>query len=381
MIFTSRYDRRFPQLVSKCRGRARHPPPHFRLGSRRRSRRPSSSGRRAHRPASRTTRPERGQPQRSVFGWDPSHFHGGSLMDPCFPTRSRGRGPRPAKKRGTRRGWRRDRAGRWGPAWLEAEAGAAGGMAVLDFRSPMRFGAPPRGLVLSGLLFSSAALAAPACAPGANDYTGRSPRAAAPAANAGSLDFALAASPRGGAGRAAKGVRWRSAPCSRRMAASSPRSPARRRRDAEIRYADGNGREGEDRTKTRPGTSRSSSHAVRKMADGLMPTDADPRPVGQAFLPARRASSAPQRSASGQDQAHAKEGEAAQAILDFDLKGLPSIPGAPIIPTLTAAWSGSSRRACKDAAPAAPGAPATRRLTPCTPVTIGVPVTALAGSS
>jgi serine protease Do len=111
-----------------------------------------------------------------------------------------------------------------------------------------------------------------------------------------------------------------------------------------------------------------------KWLDGLMPTDADPTGVDlKAFLPKAGKLGPSAVGLKGRVEAHGKEGESLTNVLDFDLKGLPSIPGAPII-NPDGRVVGILAKACKDAAPADKAKAAT-----CNPITIGVPVTALRG--
>lgn len=120
-----------------------------------------------------------------------------------------------------------------------------------------------------------------------------------------------------------------------------------------------------------------------KWLDGLMPTDADPTGVDlKAFLPKAGKLGPSAVGLKGKVEAHAKEGDALANVLDFDLKGLPGIPGAPII-NPDGRVVGILAKACKDAAPPTPlaaEAPDPKAKPPtCTPITIGVPVSALRG--
>jgi serine protease Do len=129
-----------------------------------------------------------------------------------------------------------------------------------------------------------------------------------------------------------------------------------------------------------------------KWLDGLMPTDADPAAPGlQAFLPLKNKLSAIPLALKGKVDAHDKAGDTLANVLDLDFKGLPGIPGAPLI-------NGDGRvvgvlvHACKDAgtdktiiistdkpaeADAKPDPKAKAAV--CTPVTVGAPVPALRG--
>lgn len=118
-----------------------------------------------------------------------------------------------------------------------------------------------------------------------------------------------------------------------------------------------------------------------KWLDGLMPTDADPTGLSlQAFLPKAGKLGPTAVGLKGKVEAHGKEGEPLSNVLDFDLKGLPSIPGAPII-NPDGRVIGILAKACKDAAPAEADKSEAKdgkaKAPACNPVTIGVPVTAL----
>ncbi|MBX3228493.1 MAG: PDZ domain-containing protein [Labilithrix sp.] len=117
-----------------------------------------------------------------------------------------------------------------------------------------------------------------------------------------------------------------------------------------------------------------------KWTDGLMPTDADPSGVDiKAFLPKAGKMGANLVAIKGRAEAHAKDGDALNNVLDLDLKGLPSVPGAPLI-NPDGKVVGVLVRACKDAAPEKPEKPDPKAKAPaCTPITIGAPVPALRG--
>lgn len=114
--------------------------------------------------------------------------------------------------------------------------------------------------------------------------------------------------------------------------------------------------------------------------DGLMPTDVDPTGVDiKAFLPKAGKMAANLIAIKGKVEAHAKEGDALNNVLDLDLKGLPGIPGAPLI-NPDGRVVGVLVKACKDAAPTPPETPDPKAKPPaCTPVSIGAPVAALRG--
>lgn len=128
--------------------------------------------------------------------------------------------------------------------------------------------------------------------------------------------------------------------------------------------------------------------------DGLLPTDADPTGLDiKAFLP-RAGKLAPSGLAlKGRTDARSKEGDALRNALDLDLKGIPGIPGAPVIDP-NGRVVGLLVRACKDSPQAeraaaeraakpeeatSKGPDAGAKAPPCAPITIGAPVAALRG--
>ncbi len=120
-----------------------------------------------------------------------------------------------------------------------------------------------------------------------------------------------------------------------------------------------------------------------KWADGLMPTDADPTGLQlKAFLPKGGKLAAAGINLKGRTDVRTKEGEPLPSVLDLDLKGIPGIPGAPLLDP-NGKVVGVLVRACKDSGQAPPKANAdaggTAATPPCTPVTIGAPVKALRG--
>ena len=120
-----------------------------------------------------------------------------------------------------------------------------------------------------------------------------------------------------------------------------------------------------------------------KWLDGLMPTDADPSGVEiKAFLPKAGKLAASGINLKGRTDARAKEGEPLSNVLDLDLKGIPGIPGAPLLDP-NGKVVGVLVRACK-----APPEEATEKqkladgkapAPQCAPITIGAPVKALRG--
>jgi serine protease Do len=141
-----------------------------------------------------------------------------------------------------------------------------------------------------------------------------------------------------------------------------------------------------------------------KWLDGLMPTDADPTGVEiKAFLPKAGKLTASGINLKGRTDARTKEGDPLRSVLDLDFKGIPGIPGAPLLDP-NGKVVGVVARACKDTSPAdaeKADKPETGKLPAqvmersedqagsarggalrgpqCSPITIGVPVTALRG--
>jgi serine protease Do len=119
-----------------------------------------------------------------------------------------------------------------------------------------------------------------------------------------------------------------------------------------------------------------------KWLDGLMPTDADPMGVElKAFLPRAGKLSGVGVGVKGRTDARAKEGEPLKAVYDLDLKGVPGIPGAPLLDP-NGRVVGMIVKACK-----AESSPKTSenadkpsdKPPPCAPITVGLPVPALRG--
>jgi serine protease Do len=123
-----------------------------------------------------------------------------------------------------------------------------------------------------------------------------------------------------------------------------------------------------------------------KWLDGLVPTDTDPTGLDiKAFLPKAGKLSGVGIGLKGRTDARSKEGDALRSVFDLDLKGIPGIPGAPLVEP-GGKVVGVLVRACKEvvesaekggaqAAVAAAGAD----KNPCAPITIGAPVSALRG--
>ena len=120
-----------------------------------------------------------------------------------------------------------------------------------------------------------------------------------------------------------------------------------------------------------------------KWLDGLMPTDADPSgPELKAFLPKAGKLAASGINLKGRTDARTKEGNPLPRVLDLDLKGIPGIPGAPLLDP-NGKVVGVLVRACKDTGtPAEKPEKAGSGKAPapqCSPITIGAPVAALRG--
>jgi serine protease Do len=106
--------------------------------------------------------------------------------------------------------------------------------------------------------------------------------------------------------------------------------------------------------------------------DGLVPTDADPSNGDlKAFLPKGNKLAATPVAFKGRTDAKSKEGDALKSVMDIDLKGATSVPGAPVLDP-NGKVLGVLVRACKD-----PGPDSKAPANTCTPITIGAPVYAL----
>lgn len=124
-----------------------------------------------------------------------------------------------------------------------------------------------------------------------------------------------------------------------------------------------------------------------KWLDGLMPTDADPTGLEiKAFLPKAGKLGASLIGLKGKTDARTKEGDPLRSVLDLDFKGIPGIPGAPLLDP-NGKVVGVVVRACKDTPAAAAASQEKDKATdkdakpaaapPCAPITIGAPVVAL----
>lgn len=107
-----------------------------------------------------------------------------------------------------------------------------------------------------------------------------------------------------------------------------------------------------------------------KWHDGLSPTNADPSGVLKAFVPKGGKLAATDIQLKGRIDARAKGGDRLPGVLDLDLRGIPGVPGAPLLGP-NGKVVGVLVRACKDSGEA----PAP----PCAPITVGAPVKALRG--
>jgi serine protease Do len=110
--------------------------------------------------------------------------------------------------------------------------------------------------------------------------------------------------------------------------------------------------------------------------DGLMPTDLDPTGLDlKAFLPRAGKLAGVGVALKGRTDARGREGDLLRSVLDLDFKGLPGIPGAPLL-NPDGKVVGMVVKACK--APKDGDKPSDKP-SPCTPITIGAPVPALRG--
>jgi serine protease Do len=113
-----------------------------------------------------------------------------------------------------------------------------------------------------------------------------------------------------------------------------------------------------------------------KWLEGLVPTDVDPQNIQlQAFLPKGIKLGPALIAYKGRVDAHSKDGDPLKSALDLDLKGIPAIPGAPIIDP-GGHVVGVMVKACKDAADAA-AKPDAKPV--CNPINVAAPVYALRG--
>lgn len=123
-----------------------------------------------------------------------------------------------------------------------------------------------------------------------------------------------------------------------------------------------------------------------KWLDGLMPTDVDPQGLElKAFLPKNGKLAATNVAFKGRVDARSKEGDPLRSVLDVDVKGAPSVPGAPVLEP-NGRVVGILVKACKDAGEApkdegkeAKDANAKAKAPACTPQVIAAPVYALRG--
>ncbi len=164
--------------------------------------------------------------------------------------------------------------------------------------------------------------------------------------------------------------------------------------DPEVRYADGSVVKAKIGHKDKGWDLALLIPQTGKWLDGLVPTDADPGSSElKAFLPKAGKLAAAGVGLKGRTDATSKEGEPLRSVLDIDLKGSPSVLGAPVLDP-SGKVVGVLVRACKDtSAPAAGGgaAPATESAPKdanktaakdaphCAPITVGAPVYALRG--
>lgn len=116
--------------------------------------------------------------------------------------------------------------------------------------------------------------------------------------------------------------------------------------------------------------------------DGLVPTDADPSNAElKAFLPKAGKLAASGVGLKGRTDATSKEGDRLESVLDLDLKGSPSVLGAPVLDP-NGKVVGVLVRACKESPATAEGTPkdgkpAAKAAPTCSPITVAAPVYAL----
>jgi serine protease Do len=111
--------------------------------------------------------------------------------------------------------------------------------------------------------------------------------------------------------------------------------------------------------------------------DGLTPTDADPANGElKAFLPKGAKLAAMPVSFKGRTDAKSKEGDPLKSVIDLDFKGIPSVPGAPLLDA-NGRVLGVLVKACKDTGGADDSKKAAAPAPACTPITIAAPVYAL----
>ncbi len=109
-----------------------------------------------------------------------------------------------------------------------------------------------------------------------------------------------------------------------------------------------------------------------KWLEGLVPTTADPSVVElRAYLPNHGRLELSPLTYKGRVDAVAKDGTALKSALDLDAKGLPTVPGAPVLDP-NGKVTGVFVRACKSSEGDAP-----KKAPKCTPTTVAAPVYAL----
>lgn len=145
--------------------------------------------------------------------------------------------------------------------------------------------------------------------------------------------------------------------------------------DPEIRYADGTVVKAKIGHKDRGWDLALLIPLSGKWVDGLVPTDADPSNAElKAFLPKAGKLAASGVGLKGRTDAKSKDGEPLKSVLDIDLKGSPSVLGAPVLDP-NGKVVGVLVRACKDDGKEA-GKDA-KDGGACSPITVAAPVYAL----
>ncbi len=148
---------------------------------------------------------------------------------------------------------------------------------------------------------------------------------------------------------------------------------------ADIRYADGSVVKGKLGHKDKGWDLALLVPQTGKWLDGLTPSMEDPANVElKSFLPKAGKLGASGIGFKSRIDARSKEGDPLKSVLDLDLKGLPTIPGAPILDP-SGRVVGVLVKACKDAGEAKKDDAKDAKPAACSPITIAAPVYALRG--
>jgi serine protease Do len=156
--------------------------------------------------------------------------------------------------------------------------------------------------------------------------------------------------------------------------------------DPELRYADGSVVKAKIGHKDKTWDLALLIPQSGRWLDGLVPSQDDPASGElKAFLPKGGKLASTVVGFKGRTDAASKDGESLKSALELDLKGSPSVPGAPILDA-NGKVVGVLVRACKDPgdAPSSKAAKETKetkekadKAPPCAPLTVGAPVYAL----